>query len=150
MEIEVYIVKKKIKRLGKGKNKMTNIQKILLIVGIIIFIVALDIGLCKNTDNLVDDTLVELEKIKAFLVEENFDESKKRSEALNKKWFEYEDKLSFYIEHDELEKVSSKIAIILENTINKDYKPALEDVMETTYLLEHVKDKNKLKLKNIF
>lgn len=129
---------------------MNNTQKILLILGILIFIIILDICLCKCSDNLVNDTLIELENLKNDLKEENFENSLKKSEKLKEKWFNYENQLAFFIEHDELEKISLKIAIILENSTNKEYKTALEDVIETTYLLEHVKDKLKLKLKNVF
>ena len=66
------------------------------------------------------------------------------------KWNESEEKLAYFIEHDELEKISSQIAIMNENTNNKEYKLALEDNIETKFLLEHVKDKLKLKIKNVF
>lgn len=129
---------------------MNNTQKILLIVGIIIIIGILEYILLTNTNRLVEDTLLQLDELKQLLKEEKYDDSKNKSRKLNDKWFEYEEKLSFFIEHDEIEKVSTKIAVILENTKNKEYKAALEDVMEMRFLLEHVKDKNKLKLKNIF
>lgn len=129
---------------------MSNTQKILLILGILSFIIVLDICLCKITDNLVNDTLNQLESLTENLKKEDFENSKIKSEQIKENWFEYEDKLSFFIEHDELEKISLKIAIISENSLNQAYEIALEDVVETTYLLEHVKDKLKLKLKNVF
>lgn len=129
---------------------MTNTQKILFIVLLMLIIIILDVCLNKCTNRLIDSTLSELGILKEFLVDEKDEESKIKGEELNKKWFEYENKLSFYIEHDELEKISAKIAIISENALNKEYESALEDVIETKYLLEHVKEKNKLKLSNIF
>lgn len=129
---------------------MSNIQKILLIFGILAFIVTLEVCLSRMTDNLVDQTLQQLENLTEILKNEDFEKSKSKSEELKQKWFEYEEKLAFFMEHDELEKISLKIAIISENSLNEAYDSALEDVIETTYLLEHVKDKLKLKIKNIF
>lgn len=129
---------------------MNNTHKVLVIITILLAIICLEIYINTSTDKLLEDTVKKMEELKEVLKEEKYNESKNKSEELNEKWFEYEDKLAFFIEHDEVEKISTKVAVILENTINEEYKAALEDVMETTYLLEHVKDKNKLKLKNIF
>ena len=92
---------------------MNNTQKILLIVGIIIIIGILEYILLTNTNRLVEDTLLQLDELKQLLKEEKYDDSKNKSRKLNDKWFEYEEKLSFFIEHDEIEKVSTKIAVIL-------------------------------------
>lgn len=129
---------------------MNNTQKILLIFAIIIIVIVLEIWLSTSIDNSVEDTLGKLQDLKQVLKEENYEGSRSKSEKLNTQWFEYENKLSLFVEHDEVEKVSAKITVILENTANGEYKAALEDVMEASFLLEHVKDKNKLKWKNIF
>lgn len=129
---------------------MSNIQKILLIFGILIIIVSLEIFVSTTTNKLLDNTTTKLEELKKALNEENYEESKTKSENISKEWNEYTEKLSFFTEHDEVEKIGTKIAVILENTRNKNYILALEDVMEAQYLIEHVKDKNKIKLKNVF
>lgn len=129
---------------------MNNTHKVLLIITIFLVIIGLEIYINTSTDKLLEDTVNKMQELKEVLKEEKYHESKNKSEELNKKWFEYENELAFFIEHDEIEKVSTKIAVILENTVNEEYKAALEDIMETSYLLEHIKDKNKLKLKNIF
>ena len=129
---------------------MDNSKKILLIIVIIIFIVGLDLILYFETDKLIDDTQGYLGNLERKLDEKNFEDSQKAAEKLNNKWFEYENILSFFIEHDEIEKVSGKVKIVKENTKNKEYETALEDVVETKYLLEHIKDKYNFTWKNIF
>lgn len=129
---------------------MENWQKILLVIIIFIFILALDLILYFKTDNLIDDTLTDLSKIEKSLEKNNLEESKKKTEDINKKWFKYENVLSFFIEHDEIEKVSTKMVIIKENTKNEEYNAALEDVVETKFILKHIKDKYNLTMKNIF
>lgn len=129
---------------------MDNSKKILLIIGIIIFIVGLDLILYFETDKLIDSTQSYLGNLEKKLDEKNIEESKKAADILNKKWVEYEKTLSFFIEHDEIEKVSGKVKIVKENTKNEEYETALEDVAETKYLLEHIKDKYNFTWKNIF
>ena len=129
---------------------MDNYKKILLIIGIIIFIVGLDLVLYFETDKLINNTQSYLGNLERYLNEKNFEDSKEAAEKLNSKWFEYEKSLSFFIEHDEIEKVSGKVKIVKENTKNKEYETALEDVVETKYLLEHIKDKYNFTLKNVF
>ena len=69
---------------------------------------------------------------------------------LKEKWFKAEKKLSFFAEHDELEKISYAITILEENAKNNEYNDALENIVEANYWLEHVKEKDSFKLKNIF
>ena len=67
---------------------MNNTQKILVIIGIMLFIIILDIWTCKEADNLVNNVLGDLDNLKELLLNENFEESKSKSEELNKKWSE--------------------------------------------------------------
>ncbi len=129
---------------------MENWQKILLIVIIIVIIISLDLIIYFKTNNLIEDTEQYLSKLENKLNENNLEQSKKASKNLNEKWKDHEKKLSFFIEHDEIEKVSDKIAVIHENTKNEEYHTALEDVKEAKYLLEHIKEKYNFNLKNIF
>lgn len=129
---------------------MSNQVKIMLIIGFMAIIIMLEIVTGNCTDEFIDKTAKDLDDLKTSLLQENSEEIKKKSEKLSNTWDESEIKLCYFIEHDELEKISSKIAIISENSINSEYKLALEDAIETKYLLEHVKDKLKLKMKNVF
>lgn len=129
---------------------MENWKKILLIFILFAIIIGLDLLLYFKTDKLIKDTQAQLGKIEEKIDNNSIGDTKNEVEGLNDKWEKYEKTLSFFIEHDELEKVSAKVAIIKENVKNKEYEIALEDIVETKYLLEHIKDKYNLSLKNIF
>ena len=90
----------------------------------------------KNEKNILDRNDYEniLEKIK----------------KAKRKWLVEENKLSLFIEHDELEKVTKCIVILEENVKNGEYANALENGQELIYWLFHFKEKNSMKLKNIF
>lgn len=84
------------------------------------------------------------------LKESNEEELNKEIETLKTNWFKAQDKLAFFIEHDELEKVSKCLVVLEENCKNKEFTDALEDGNEFIYWLNHFREKDSLKLKNIF
>ena len=66
------------------------------------------------------------------------------------KWEEDNELLSYYLEHDELEKVNTQIVFVrgfLESDTPGDAIPEIE---EGIYIIEHIKEKEKLSIKNIF
>ena len=66
------------------------------------------------------------------------------------KWEEDNELLSYYLEHDELEKVNTQIVLVrgfLESDTPEDSIPEIE---EGIYILEHIKEKEKLSIKNVF
>ena len=129
---------------------MENWERILLIIIILVSIILLDLFLYFKTDKLINDTQVYLSKLEEKIDNEKLSNNKNETNELNNKWQKNEKVLSFFIEHDELEKVSSKIVVINENIKNEEYEDALEDIAEAKYILEHIKNKYNLNLKNIF
>lgn len=129
---------------------MSNQIKIAIIVAFLGLIIILEI----LVQNFMNKTIYmfqgKIDELKTVLLEGNYEESKNKSEALKDKWKEYEDKYGYFMDHDEIEKVTNKVTVINENSKNKEYKLALEDSIEAKYILEHIQDKLKFKLSNIF
>lgn len=69
---------------------------------------------------------------------------------LQGKWKEKTEKLALFVEHNELEKVSNDIALIEINFETDETEDILENIAELKFMLEHIEEKNQLKLKNIF
>ena len=69
---------------------------------------------------------------------------------LEKKWNENFKTLSFYIEHNELEKVAKQITLIKGNADAKEYSQAIPQLDECVFLLNHIKDKESLLIRNLF
>ena len=63
-------------------------------------------------------------------------------------WYEKQDKLSMFIEHDELEKVTRSLVVLEENSKNEEYETSLENIAEFKFWLYHFEEKEKMKLKN--
>ena len=66
---------------------------------------------------------------------------------LKENWFLEQNKLSYFSEHDELEKVSKCLISLEENVKNEEFEIALEEGSEFEYWLKHIKEKDKLELK---
>lgn len=69
---------------------------------------------------------------------------------LQGKWKDKTEKLALFVEHNELEKVSNDIALIEINFETDETEDILENIAELKFMLEHIEEKNQLKLKNIF
>ena len=63
---------------------------------------------------------------------------------------EQHDKLAYYIEHDELEKVDTAIINMKSYIETKEYSSAVANLDEGKFILEHIEDKNAFNLVNIF
>lgn len=148
-------------------------REIWLLIIILIIIIALELITNFIANRSIDSILGKLSELKEKLqnVEKNEEltlslENKNELELeevdkeidgiiedigdLKNDWFKEEKKLSFFAEHDELEKISYAITILEENAINNEYNNALENLVEAKYWLEHVKEKDSFRLKNIF
>ena len=126
MEKDKYSAKKKLK---KRERKMYKELIISLIV--IVSIISLD----RVTNNyLKESTNVLTQKLSTLKQQE---EPK-------------EEKLAYYIEHNELEKVKTKMINAKSNIETEDKEQKVQSIDEAIYLLEHIRDKDTLNLKDIF
>ena len=75
------------------------------------------------------------------------------SDNLNKiiiSWDERRNKLAYYIEHDELEKVDTNLTNLKSYIEVSDFYMAISSIDETEYILDHIKQKNSFSLENVF
>ena len=126
-----------------------------IIISIIVLEILTDYISKKSIDNIyrkIDHINLLLEELKTKK-EQNVI-SKNEKENLNEKikklkniWKDEKDKLSYFSEHDELEKITKCIIALEENAKNEEYVKSLEDGKEFLYWLEIVKEKDKLSIK---
>ena len=69
---------------------------------------------------------------------------------IENKWNENYNKWAYFIEHEELEKVKTGIVSIKSYTKSEELGEAMNEVDKTIYILEHIVEKYKVNLKNIF
>jgi len=149
--------------LSKERRKIMKFKKeVVIAVCIIVFILVLEF-VTNNISNRsverisseMNDLLILLKNINELKDKDELNPKDKESlnekiELLKNDWFEEQNKLSIFAEHDELEKVSKCIIVLEENVKNEEYIYAMVDGKEFLYWLDHFKDKDKIEIKNIF
>lgn len=121
---------------------------------ICILIIILIIGLDIITQNYTKKSTIEitdcLSKLKDEIENENLENAKLKIEELDNKWDNRHDKLAYYIEHDELEKVDTAIVQVKSFVENDDIPSAMAELETGKFVLEHIERKYKFNLQNIF
>lgn len=96
-------------------------------------------------ENIFNEFKLELEKD-----DSNDEEINSKMKFIKEKWQDKYEKLAFYIEHDELEKVETEIYGINANIDTGNYDEAIEKVEKCKFILKHIGNKESLSFKNIF
>ncbi len=142
----------------------------LVIIGIILIIDLITLYYTKKCIAKISDDLTNLENMAVESIKaENNDNSenngsnsegdenkrieskelKQKSEDIYKEWLGMNDTLTFYIEHDELEKVNVQLERIIANFNVDSTEDAVPEIKETIYILRHIEKKQRLTLRNI-
>ena len=130
-------------------------KQIIMCISIIIFIVGLDY----YTQNYTKESVKEITDSLYSLKEEtennsNYNNAKeeitKKTNDIKSNWDNRYELLSYYIEHNELEKVKTEFASLESDINTEEYSQACSDINRAIYILEHIKQKTSLEIKNIF
>lgn len=100
----------------------------------------------KTVNNLCDIA----EELKQSLENMEEDISKKYLDEFEEKIDRTHDKLAYYIEHDELEKVETNFTECRSLANSGNYDLAISQLEKTVFVLEHIADKYSFNLENIF
>ena len=106
-------------------------------------------GYSRSSIEDINEKLVDLRE-EMNKEEINDEEVVKKEEEIDKQWEEMFSRLAYYIEHEELEKVSKNLANIKTYISLKEYDNAIKEINEGIYILNHIEDKYSFNLQNIF
>ena len=130
-----------------------------LIICIIIFILIIVTNIITQnyTKKCVSIMNQKLDILKETSLAAEKEDSKNLSNDVNTKirdientWNECQEKLAYYIEHDELEKVETQIYAIKGFCEVEKYDEILPEAEKCSFILKHIEEKTKLSVKNIF
>lgn len=128
-------------------------KKELIICIVVISLVVIGNIVTQNyTKKCVEAMEEQLEQFKAVVLpkEKNKEEIKQSMKMVKEKWNNMQEKLAFYIEHDELEKVEAEIALMEGQSESELYDEICPELEKCIFILEHIEDKTALNVKNIF
>lgn len=129
--------------------------KEIIICGIIFFlIIGGNIITQKYTKGAVDEITEKLENLKKEILKENneinISELDNQMNNLEEYWNKSHEKLAYFIEHDELEKVDTELTFLRSYTKQNEYTEAISHLDNGAFILHHIKDKYAFNLQNVF
>ena len=129
---------------------MRFIREYFIIIIILIIVFCLEVLTSKTLKEAVSwmkDGVISME---SQINENKENEAQQAFYELEEKWKQKSEQLALFVEHNELEKVSNDIVMIRSNFETNETDKVLENIAELKFMLEHIEEKNQLKLKNIF
>lgn len=130
-------------------------KEFIICIIVIILVIFGNIITQNHTKQCVEQLDKELTDLRVRIIasEKSKDEEKaleNKSEEIKQNWDNMQETLSFYIEHDELEKVETQLALLSGEMETKLYDDAIPEIEKCQFILEHIADKTALNIKNIF
>ena len=125
-------------------------KEMIISVILVILIFIGDFITQKYTKDTVSSLIDEFGKLKQSLINASKEDSEIEVNEIERKWDKAHDKLAYYIEHDELEKVETNLTSCKSLAETENYDLAISELEKTVFVLNHITDKYAFNLENIF
>lgn len=137
-----------------AKRKENSMKDAIIIISIIVIIIAGDICTKRYLDKTVDELLESLEALKGktILAKETKirEEIKKEMENVEQKWETTNKIWSVIVVHQEIDNIEQALTRAKSNINDGELEDALQEIETAIFFSKHVKEREKLSLKNIF
>lgn len=129
-------------------------KEIVVCIFIIALIIVGNIVTQNYTVDSVESISKQLTELKSDIFEEEDnierDSVKDKIKQIEDNWESRHDKLAYYIEHDELEKVETNLTSLRSFIEANENSEAVSELDKTIFVLKHIEDKYAFNLQNIF
>lgn len=125
-------------------------KELIICIGIVVLIIIGNIITQNYTKECVFQMNEKLYSLKEASINENKSNVSSDITEIEAKWKEVKQNLSYYLEHDELEKVETQIFNMKGLYEIGEYREIVPELEKCIYILEHIRDKTTLNIKNIF
>lgn len=126
-------------------------ETVICVISVMIIILGNNItnSYANDSMNYISSELGDLRKI---VLEDNDsnEKSKNKIDEIFNQWYQIYNKLAYFIEHDELEKVQDNLTQIKSNIEMEEKQETIVTLDSTVFILKHIEEKLDLKLENIF
>lgn len=128
------------------------LKETIICIVIIIAIIFGDKATANFTTEVVSQLSSELTSLREEITQDNHQKQQlqEKMEAIYQKWKQKHDKLAYYIEHDELEKVETDFVSIKSYLETEEYEEATSQLDKCVFVLKHIEDKYDFNLQNVF
>ena len=127
-------------------------KELIIATVILVSIFFIDFFLQKYTDEAISEISDSINTLTDYLKKQKINDEKaiKDINEIYNKWLEKQNKLAYFIEHNELEKVENDFVAGKSYIELKNYEDALCELDKTVFVLNHINEKYSFNLKNIF
>lgn len=127
-------------------------KELIICIIIVALIIITNIITQNYTKECVNQMNQKLDILKEASLSKNIDEKNIESSIndIEQDWNKFQEKLAFYIEHDELEKVETQIFAMKGFSEIKKYDEVVPELEKCIFILDHIKEKTTLNVKNVF
>ena len=127
-------------------------KEIIICLIIVITIIIGNVITQNYTKDKIEAISVDLIQLRQELSNKDIDWEKSRQyfENINKNWYNMKNNMSYFIEHDELEKVENNFTGLKSFIETQENAEAINELDKGVFTLKHIEDKNSLNLRNIF
>jgi len=128
------------------------LKETIICIVIIIAIIFGDKTTANFTTESVSELSSELGSLREKLTQDNpsKQELQEKMEEIYQNWEQKHDKLAYYIEHDELEKVETDFVTIKSYIETEEFEEATSELDKSVFVLKHIEDKYDFNLQNVF
>ncbi len=131
-------------------------KELIIVIIIVIAIIIIDTITQNYTRDGFEKINNELEKIKEII--NKIDDQEKNSQqelqekikTMEEDWKIINRKTAFYIEHEELEKVNASMIKFKSYIQLEEYTEAIPELENCKYILDHIREKEKMQIINLF
>lgn len=127
-------------------------KEIIVCILVVILIISMDLLSNNYTKKVFFSINDSLGNLRNQMLKEDKDVNKINDEItkVEQAWNSKLNLLSCYIEHNELEKVARQLTLIKGNIDVEEYNQAVPQLDDCVYVINHIKDKESLLLRNLF
>lgn len=128
-------------------------KRILVVISIIfVLVISMNIVLKKHIGKVCNEMYSRIDEIKQELMKEetDFEKVRSNSQKMEDYWMSQYDVLAYYIEHSELDKVNIQLAGLQGYVATEDNHESVANLDTCVFILQHIQDRETLKLRNIF
>ena len=129
---------------------MRFLKEYIIIIVIIFLISTIEVWTSYELRNSIDNMKNGIQSVQNKVDEKNEKEAQQEFDKLKENWKDQADRLAFFTEHNELEKINNDLVKIEANFESDENDMLMENIAELKFILDHIEEKNQLRWKNIF
>lgn len=126
------------------------LKETIISIVIIIIIFSLDIFTQNYTRKSTQEINEKITALERNILDTDTQKIAETVEKIDNIWAQKHDKLAYYIEHDELEKVDTALVETKSYIKTEDYSSAIAELNKGKFILEHIEEKYSFNIQNIF